>query len=640
MRHMFKAALFAAASTLAVLPASAEEADNIVVTATRAPSNVERLPADIDVIDVDTARGRGVASLADALSEAPGLHVLQSGGFGSQTSIFSGGANSNHTLVLFDGLRLNDPSSPNSAFDAGQDTLGGLARIEVVQGPMSAVFGSDAIGGVINMLPRHGRGGALNAGLDLSAGSFDTLSGTASLDGTLGAFRYAVTAEGYATDGYDLVPERMSTDTGDPDGADSAAITGVFDLDLSWAFSLDLLVRQRNARSDFDGFPYTIFWEEYRADDPDLEIAQNDLALARLGATWRINDALSLRATSGEISYAREERDGGATTSRFDGERRFSDLTVDWRLTTLGSFTNAGIVAGVETEEESAEIATLFTSIDAEQERTGGFVIAQGDIAALTLTAAARVDDFDGFGTQDTWRIGASYAFADAARVYANYGTSFRAPTLNERFDPSYGNAALKAEEARGWEAGADFWLGVFGQERGVEFGMLYRRTNIENLITYAPTAPYAFINIDEADVRSAEVRIAVRPLAWLTGEASFVRTESENGLTGAPLARRPEEAWSASLTAEHGPLSTRLSWRRVGEQLDRLYGDDGLFIAPGYLPDYDLVDASAAWAISDGAQIYIAARNLTDETYESPGGFAGAPRNMMVGLRLSASSE
>ena len=638
MRNVMKAALFAA-SIFSSSAFAQETNDAIVVTATRLPSDAARLPADADLIDVSEARSRGVASLADVLSEAPGLHVVQSGGAGSQASIFSGGASSNHTLVLFDGIRLNDPSSPNSAFDAGQDTLGGLTSIEVVQGPMSAVFGSDAIGGVVNMLPRHGGEGPFNAQLDIGIGSFETISSTASIDGTLGAFRYAVTAEGFATEGYDLVPERMSTHTGNEDGAESTTITGVFDLEVSNAFSLDLLLRSREARADFDAFPYTMSFQEYRADDPDLEIARNDLALARLGATWRISEALSLRASGGQLNYERAERDGGVTTASFDGERHFTDLTLDWRAGDMGVFSNAGVLLGIETEREEVDIATLFTSIVADQNRTGAFITAQGALHALTLTAAARVDEFDGFGTQETWRLGASFALADFVRVYANYGTSFRAPTLNERFDPSYGNAALEAEEALGWEAGADAWFDAFGQERGFEAGLVYRRTAVDNLIAYASAPPYAFINIDEAELESAEARVAVSPLAWLTAQLSYVYTSAENAITGAPLPRRPEESWVATLSAERGPFSARVSWRRVGEQLDRLYGADGLFIAAGNLPSYDLIEASAAWRFSDGAQIYVSGRNLTDETYESPGAFAGAPRNFMVGVRLSAQS-
>src|SRR6185436_3266586 len=169
----------AAVAALSLFAATvyAQDEDEIVVTATRAPAHVDTLPAEIDVIDVDAAQSRGISTLADALREAPGLDVVPTGGAGQQASLFAGGANSNHTLVLFDGLRINDPSTPGSSFDAGQDTLAGLARIEIVEGPMSAMFGSDAIGGVVNLIPRHGGEGALNARLDIGGGSFGTLSG-------------------------------------------------------------------------------------------------------------------------------------------------------------------------------------------------------------------------------------------------------------------------------------------------------------------------------------------------------------------------------------------------------------------------------------------------------------------------------
>lgn len=636
MRLDFTRAALLAATSLIALPAYAQENDDIlVVTGTRLPSSIERLPADVDVIDIDDAKSRGVSNVADALSEVPGLGVVRGGPFGQQTSLFSGGANSNHTLVLFDGIRLNDPSTPNSSFDAGQDTLGGLTRIEAVQGPMSAVFGSDAIGGVINLLPRRGGPGAINPQLEVAAGSFETLSATAAVDGTLGAFRYAVTAEGFATDGYDIVPERMTTHTGDEDGAESTTLTGVFDFDVTDSFALDLLVRHREARADFDAFNYTMLFEEYRDDDPDLEISRNDLTVARLGATWRLSEALSLRASGGALEQDRAESDNGAVTGTFAGERRFGDLSLDWRAGELGAFSNVGLIAGVETEQEEVDIASLFSSVAADLDRTGAFVTAQGDLSAVTLTGAVRVDDFDGFGTQTTWRLGASLNPTTSTRVYAALGTSFRAPTLYERFLPFYGNPDLEAEEAEAWELGADLRLPAFGQDNGIEFGLIYRQLDVDNMIANAATAPWAYINIDEAEIDSGEARLRVRPTDWLSAQVSYVYTDAQNGVTGAPLLRRPENVWSASLNVERGPFSGQLAWRQVGERYDRLYGDDALFDGIGLTPDYDLLRISAAWTFADSVQVYIAGDNLADETYEVAGGFAGAPANVLVGIRV-----
>lgn len=633
MRYMCRAALLAAVSLIA-LPAAAQEADDdLVITATRQPSEAERLPADVDVIDVDEARSRGIVSVTDALAETPGLNVVQTGGFGQQASLFSGGGNSNHTLVLFDGLRLNDPSTPGSSFDAGQDTLGGLSRIEVVQGPMSAVFGSDAIGGVINILPRHGGDDLLNGQLEVWGGSFNTTGATASIDGTLGPFRYAITGEGYSTDGYDLVPERMSTHTGDDDGAESGTFTGVFDWDATDSLSFDLLLRRREARADFDAFIYPPpTFNEQRADDPDLEIAQNDLAIARLGGTWRVGDHLSFRGTAGKLEQRREERDGGFTTARLDGDRRFADLTANWRFGETGVLSNAGILAGVETQTEGVDIDQGFATVVADQDHTGAFVTAQGDIANLTLTGAVRVDDFEGFGAETTWRLGASYGIGDIARLYAAYGTSFRAPTLYERFI-SWGNPDLEPEQGAAWEIGGDARIPAFGQQDGLEFGLLYRSAKIGDLIDFNSFFVYA--NIDEAEINSAEARFAVRPTSWLTARVSYFYTDAQDSVANTRLLRRPEDAWIVSLDFEQGPLTGQASWRSVGERADQIYGDDGFWQGVGTSPQYDVLRASAAWEFNPSVQVYVAADNLADERYEPANAFAGASRNVMVGIRL-----
>ena len=626
MRFVFGAALLAA-TALTAFPAHADDDEQIVVTGTRQPTEADRLPADIDVIDIDAAVIRGQSNLADALTSTPGLNVSRSGGIGQQTSLFSGGANSNHTLILFDGVRLNDAASPGSSFDAGQDTLGALSRIEVVQGPMSAFYGSDAIGGVINILPRHGGEGAINGRLDIYGGSFGTLGGSAAIDGTLGRLRYAVTGESFATDGHDLVPDRMSTHTGDEDSAESTTLTGVFDFALAETFSVDLLLRSRDARADFDAFIYPPpTFNEQRVDDADLEIAQNDLSVARIGARWAITDALTLRATTGQVRQDRIEADAGVTTSSYEGERRFSDLTADWRH---GSFS---LSAGFEQQDENVDIDQGFATVVASQDHQGGFILAQQTLDRLTLTGAVRVDDFEGFGTETTWRAGASFQLTEAIRAYGAYGTSFRAPTLYERFI-YFGNPELDPERGEAWEIGADVGFAAFGREDGVELSGLYRSLEVEDLIDFDSFFTYA--NIDRANIESAEARVALRPLSWLTTRLAYVYTDAEDAAANTPLLRRPESMWTAAIEIERGPLSGHLGWRRVGERADQIYGDDGFYLGVGDADAYDVLRASAAWRFAEGAQIYIAGDNLADEDYEPVNGFAGAPSNVTIGVRL-----
>jgi vitamin B12 transporter len=630
-------ALFILLAALAT-PALAEEEADLVVTATRTPARAERLPAAVTVIDIDAARSDGLSTLAETLAAAPGLHATPAGGPGQQTSLFAGGANSNHTLVLFDGVRVNDPSTPGSSFDAGQDETAAFSRIEIVQGPMSALYGSDAIGGVVNLLARHGGPQPLAARLSLAAGEFETVEASAWIDGTLGGLRFALTAEGFATGGYDLVPARMSTHTGDPDGAEMAAITGVFDLNISDALTLDLLLRRREARADFDPFLFDASFNEFRGDDADLEIARNDQSLARLGATWTISEAASVRVSGGTLTYDRAQSDGGAVTDRFAGDRDFGEITLDWRAARALGLTDAALVVGVGAEKERIDVAqgfvfpppSFFTA--AGQEQRSAFVTGQGGLGGVTLAAALRVDDYEGFGANTVWRLGAAYDIARFARIHAAYGTSFRAPTLYERF-VSFGDPALEPEEAESWEAGANLRWPAFGRDDGLAFGALYRSTDIDNLIDFGPA--FTFANVERATIQTAQTHVRLTPLPWLGFEAGHDWTDATDEGTGLALLRRPAHAWNAAVAVDAGAVHARLAWRRVGERRDQLYGDDGVSLGQGNTPAYEVARLSVRYAFMAGLEAYIAADNLFDEVYEPANAFAGAPQSVMLGLRL-----
>ena len=647
MQSKFAAALLAFSAI--ITPAHAQNSnDDIVVTATRTETPVRDLPADVTLIDAETALSQGRTTVAQALEDTPGLGVVAGGGIGQQTSLFTGGANSYHTLVLFDGLRLNDPSSPSSAFDAGQDQINGLSRLEVVEGPMSAVFGSDAIGGVINLIPRRGGDGPLNARLEASAGSFDTLTAAAGIDGTLGAFRYAITGEAFTTEGFDLVPERMTTHTGDPDGAESSAVTGVFDLQLSPTFSLDLLARHRRASADIDVFDFEFVppFREIRADSTDAEISRNDVTLARLGATWELSDALSLRVTAGGIDQDRAQNRFGGVTDGFSGERRFTDLTLNWRAGNVGGMNDVALVAGVAAEREKVDIAQgfgfppPFAFTTAEQEQTGAFVTAQGRTGVLSLTGALRVDDFEGFGTQTTWRLGGSFDVSEQARVFGSFGTSFRAPSLYERFS-SAGTPDLDPEHGGSWEIGADARFTAFGEDSGLEVSALYRRTELEDMIDFLG---FNYANVDEAEISTAEARIALRPTSWLTLRAGYIYTDAQDTVANTQLLRRPEDVWLASADIAQDEFTGRLSWRSVGEREDFTYDDNGFGASgppyTGTVAQYDVVRASLGYEFSPNVTAYIAADNALNETYEAANGIASAPQTISFGLRLRNNSN
>lgn len=619
--YSIRAALLAAAALIA-LPAYAQESDEIiVVTGAPAPTKTDDLPAAITVIDTDEARARGAVALDQALADVPGLQTPRAGPIGQQSSIFSGGFESNHTLVLFDGVRIDDPSTPESIFDAGQDTLGDARGVEVVQGPLSSLYGSGALGGVVNILPRRGGEGILNPRMEIAAGSFDTLIANTGADGALGRFRYALNAEAYTSAGYDIVPTRISTHSGEKDGAEITTLTGVFDYALTDSLAIDLLLRQREARVDYDPGLFGDISE-----NPEAEI-ESDTNLWRLGATWTLNDALSLRLTGGALETDRVTSDFGIDGDAYHGDRDFADIAATWNVA------DWTVLLGAQTEDESIAAVSYGSPVIGAQEHWGAYIAAQGALGPIELTAALRQDDFDGFGQATTWRAGATYPIGDAARLYASYGTSYRAPSLFERFAPFYGNASLDPESAETWEIGAEARIALFGRDDGVEIGALYRSSEVEDLIGFVG---FAYGNVDRADIEYAEARFTIRPTDWLNARVVYAQTDAVNAATGAALQRRPEEARSAELNAEHGPFTGQIAWRQVGSRLDTVYNDAGFWSGVGEVQAYDVLRASASWAMSEEVKLYIAADNVLDETYEPVNGFAGAPASVLVGIRVT----
>lgn len=244
-----------------VVPARAQEATTlptVVVTATRIPTLIESIPAGVTVIDRATIEARGYTTLADALATVPGLHIVPAGGPGGVASAFVRGTNSDHVLVLRDGIAVNDPSDPGGQFNFGVDTLDDVQRIEVVRGPMAGLYGSGAIGGVINLITRHGEGKPRVTG-ELAFGLPRAVQGAIGLSGSIGKFDYNLNAAHRDEAGFDTTPKRESVYTGarNPYRATTASI------DLGYSpvegTRVSLYLRGRSARFNLDDVGYPAF---------------------------------------------------------------------------------------------------------------------------------------------------------------------------------------------------------------------------------------------------------------------------------------------------------------------------------------------------------------------------------------------
>lgn len=619
MRLFMHAAALAALSLISA-PAAAEE-DEVVVTATRRPTRADQLPARIEIVTGDDTAARGLITLPDAL----GATAVQAGGPGQQTSLFLRGTNSKHALALLDGVRLNDDSTPNSQYDFGLDTLGGLERIEVVRGPASSIYGSDAIGGVVNLIPRRGGAREFAPFAAASLGSQHSYRALAGAAGNIGGAEFGASAEWFATEGYDLTPARMVTATGDPDGAETANFTATLRRAGERGVVWDALARVRRSNAAFDTFSGGPFFD-LRADDVDLE-NEGTQGLWRVGLEAPAG-AANLRLSGGQVHSDRVEFDNGAEVTAAQSRRDFLDAMASFDAGALQTS------VGISFEHNAVDTRPLFADpLAVGEAQYATFAITQINLfPRLTATTSLRLDSYESFGIQTTYGAGLVWNGA-LWRAYASAGTAFKAPSLSERFETSFfsiANPELAPERSQSWEIGADWRV-----RNGVKLGASYYATRIDDLIEFA-FAQSRNLNVGEAEIDGAEVYLDAEPVDWARLRLNYAWTDARNGVTGQQLARRPEHAWRLDTRLQASTaLSLALSWTYVGARNDVTYDDAGQFLsATGEVGAYDLGAFTATYRISETTSAVLHIDNLADDVYEQPSAFAGPPRSWRIGVR------
>ena len=420
---------------------------DLVVTATRVPTAIEKIPAGVTVIDRAKIEAFGFNTLTEALAQVPGVRVSPSGGPGGQASVFIRGTNSNHVLVLRDGMPINDPSEATGAFNFGVDTLSDIERIEVVRGPMAALYGSGAIGGVINMISRRGTKEGFHLQGDLAGGAPEQIRGSVVASGISGKFDYAVTAESQSQRGYDAIPQRMSIYTGVPQGFRDRV--GTINLGYSpvEGTRLSLFLRGRQALFGFNNLGFPTF-------DNANSSGSAESFLGRVGVTSVLFDGLyETNLFVGRLQDGRHYKQylEPADPNQASGDSRYNAYRTDiqWNNTIrLGQVlkssvvTDAAVTFGYQHLADSIRVRTnsvtsgfaFDQSADASMNTNALYLGAQGTLwDRLDVTAQVRQDWVTG-NAPTTWRLGTVVRLPE---VYTNlkfsYGTAFRAASLFDR---------------------------------------------------------------------------------------------------------------------------------------------------------------------------------------------------------------
>lgn len=618
MNNGFCIASLAIACAAFAPPAAADE-EEVVVTATRARGGLApgQIGGSLTSFSAEEIERGQVRAVADLLRDAPGVAVSRSGTIGAPTQVRIRGAEGNHTLVLIDGMDVSDPFS--GEFDFAALIADELARVEVLRGQQSALYGSDAIGGVVHYMTATG---AQAPGVRARAewGSFATGVLAARMAGASGPLDWALSGNIYDTEGAPDVPG------GSRDLAyESQTISGRMGLALTDDLSLTGTIRARQAQGDFN---VDLDFDGRNDDSPGVFYDDEAVyALVRadldtFGGAW--THALVVQGVGAQrTSYA-------PFFTADEGRRVKASYISTWRF---GAAANQQLTWVVDYREDSFETLSLPEESIAQ---TGTVLEYKGRFGALSLGGALRRDDNERFDDATTYRFEASYALSAATRLRGAVGSGVKNPIMTELFGYGFGyvgNPALRPEESHGWEIGVDQRL--FADT--LNLGATYFDNELEHEIRLTGFAPATPINLPEASTQEGvELFLEAQLGPHWSVDLAYTYLDADEPVAGGagsrPEIRRAEHIASAAIAWRTANGGLGLNVRHTGEQWD---DDFATFPASAVLLDaFTLVTLTADWRLSEGLELYARVENALDEEYQEVLGYEGSPRAAFIGLR------
>jgi vitamin B12 transporter len=594
----------------------------------------------VTVITGEELRRQQVRSAADALRGLPGVAVNRQGGVGSFTQVRIRGAEGNHTLVLIDGIEANNTT--DGEFDFSNLSAEDIERIEVIRGPMSSLHGSNAVGGVVNIITRRGAG-PMTASLQLETGSFATNDIVARLSGGNDRANLSISAQRRRTDGFNIAP------TGnEKDGSELNTLSLRAGVKLLENMALDVSLRNMEKRADRDGFgdfsaPPGSFAQAF----DDRSTLANHVFLAGANLKW---DMLS-----GALSHEFRANHNGTTTQ--DSDRTFFSESKNisltdtfayagtYRFDTPAIWTKHSLSALVERQDE--EFTPEGTFADGRTRERGRLSYAgewRGGFAdRLYLTAGIRHDDNEQFRETTTWRLAASLPLSELGiRPHASVGTAVKLPTMFEQFgtDQFFSpNQDLKPEQSFGWDAGIEFILPGGRTTLDVTYFHADLTDKIDGIVAI-PTQPGRITadNLDGTSIRDGvEIAARVKLASNLTWGAAYTFTNARDP-DGEKEVRRPPHSARTDLgyTFADGRGSASLGVIYNGQM------EDIAFLIPTFaqrhvgLDPYWIVNAAASYQLQPGVELFARVENLLDQKYQETFGFDAAPIAAFAGVKLT----
>ena len=621
---------------------AATEVQEVVVTANRSPTPLFQVGQQVTVLTLPQIQLDQETDVADILARTPGVVVTRNGGPGEATSLSIRGATTDQTVVLIDGVKVNDPSATGTGYDFSNLIAGDVSRIEVLRGPQSTLYGSEAIGGVVNYITRDATK-PLQGDVQAEGGSYGTAYVRGGVGGKDGPATFRLGAYYNSTDSVSAFDKTFGGR--EDDGFHTAGASGRFTYDITPDLQFDERAYYTFSRNEFDGFdtPTFTFGDDAEFGRTQQVVDYTGLNISTFGG--RLKNRIAYEYN--ELDRRNEDQTTGLNKATFDGLGRVQTLDYEGAFAIAPRYT---LIFGAQ--DERSQFSTdspVFDPVPLPPPTKANVSVASGYgqltgrvLDNLTLTGGVRVDANSSFGDHVTGQASAAYVVRPGTILRASFGQGFKAPSLYQLYS-AFGDLGLQPETANGWDAGVEQHL----LHDTVTVSATYFGRKTSNLIDFVSCISASqpgctparlfnggfYANVAKNEAEGAELAAAWRPVETLslTGNYTFDDDQDKSGeALNDQLARHPKT--TANLSATYiwpVKLTTTVAARYASRSFDN---DESSVV----LKPYTLVDLRASYPLRENLELYARVENLTNKSYETTYQFGTLGRAGYGGVRLT----
>jgi len=578
---------------------------DLVVTATRVETAKNQLAAAATVYTRKDIERLQAKTLPELLSGTTGIDMAQSGGYGKDTNIYMRGTNSDHVLVLIDGIKVGSVTSGTTPFQL--IPLDQVERVEIIRGPQSSLYGSEAIGGVIQIFTRKGgREDKPSVTLDAGGGSYDTYRASGSISGKWKNSWYSLGSSQFGSQGFNARQPIKGLNQPDKDGYLNTALNARLGHRFDNNAEVEAFFMRAEGKNEYDGTSQnkTEFVEQTVGTTASIDIVDNWRSILRLG-------------------QSRDDGDNFAPNGTFSSSFNSTRWNASW-LNEIALSDDHKMVIGSDYRLDQVDSSTAYN----ETSRYDAGIFTELHSRILDdhfINASLRGDKNETFGEQLTGNFGWRYNGGYGISPFASFGNAFKAPTFNQLYFPGFGNPSLKAEQSTSFEAG------LAGDHDWLQWEVRGYHTNIDNLIVTV-TNPVTFLssaeNVGKAQIDGIEAEIGTQLMGW-NSRLNMNLLSPKNRETNARLPRRAEKTLSYDLSRSFGQFDLGAN---VLAQAERF--DDALNKTK--VAGYVTVDLRTAYHLNKNWMLSAKLNNLLDKQYQTINTYNTADRNFFLSIHYN----